>query len=136
MLNQSPHSQNDIYWSPFNRHELVECKKAHGEKAMAWVGIIDGRCLPVAWFDGSVNGKVYLEKVLKDTVLQNVKRVATRKKYWFQQDGANCHVTAQCLSFFRLNFRDRIITQYSVHLCTGPIGKQLVDLEKKCDSPI
>ena len=31
--------------SPVNRHEFVECKKAQGEKAMAWVGIINGRCL-------------------------------------------------------------------------------------------
>ena len=62
MLNKSPHSQNDIYWSPVNRHELVECKKAHGENAMAWVGIIDGGCLLVVWFDGSVNGEVYLDK--------------------------------------------------------------------------
>ena len=64
---------NERYWSPVNRHESVECKKAHGETAMAWVGIIDGRCLPDVWFDGSViNGEVYLEKVLKGTVWQNV----------------------------------------------------------------
>ena len=50
-----------ILRTPVNRHELVECKKARGEKAMAWVGIIDGRCLPVVWFDVSVNGDVYLE---------------------------------------------------------------------------
>ena len=58
----------DRYWSPVNRYELVESRKAHGEKAMAWVSIIDGRCLLVVWFDGSVNGEVYLEKVLKYTV--------------------------------------------------------------------
>ena len=61
---------------------------------MAWVGIINGPCLTVVWFDRSVNKKVYLEKVLKDTVWQNVKLVATKKEYWFQQDGASCHVTA------------------------------------------
>ena len=47
VLNQSLNSQNDRYWSPVNRYELLECKKAHCKKAMAWVGIIDGRCLPV-----------------------------------------------------------------------------------------
>ena len=46
---------------------------------MAWVGIIDGRCFPVVWFDGSVNGESVV-KVLKDTVWQNIKHVATRKK--------------------------------------------------------
>ena len=72
-----PRYQNDRYWSPVNR--LVECKKANGEKAMAWVSTIEGRCLPVVWFDRSVNWEVYPEKVSKDTVLQNVKHVATRK---------------------------------------------------------
>ena len=52
---RGPRSQNDRYWSPVNRQELVECKKAQGEKVMAWVGIIDGRCLPIVGFDGSVN---------------------------------------------------------------------------------
>ena len=82
--------------------ELVECKKAHGEKAMPWVGIIDGGCLPVVWIDGSVNREVYLEKVLKNTVWQNVKHVATRKEYCFQQDGASCHVTAQYFVIFAI----------------------------------
>ena len=59
---------NDRYWSPVNRHEFVECKKAHGEETMASVGIIDGRCLPVVWFDGLVNVEVYLKNVLNDTV--------------------------------------------------------------------
>ena len=48
-------------------------------------------------FVGSVNGKAYLEKVLKDTVWRNVKHVTTRKEYWFQQDGASCNVTARYL---------------------------------------
>ena len=36
------HSQNDRYWAPANPHEVVECKKAHGGKIMAWVGFVDG----------------------------------------------------------------------------------------------
>ena len=36
----TPHSKNDRYWSLVNRHELVGCKKAHGEKAMAWVVLL------------------------------------------------------------------------------------------------
>ena len=81
---------------------------------MAWVGIINGPCLTVVWFDRSVNKKVYLEKVLKDTVWQNVKLVATKKEYWFQQDGASCHVTAQCLSFLRSNH----LSQHATSLAT------------------
>ena len=50
MLNQSPHSQNDRYWS--TRISRMQ----EGSQWKAYVGIIDGRCLPVVWFDGSVNG--------------------------------------------------------------------------------
>ena len=32
---------------------------------MAWVGIVEGRILPVVWFEGSVNSDVYLEQVFK-----------------------------------------------------------------------
>ena len=115
VLKQAPNCHNDRYWAPANRHELVECKKAHGEKVMAWVGIVDGRCLPVVWFNGSVNGEVYLTKVLKETVWETVKHVATRRQYWFQQDGASCHVTAECLEFLRDKFGDNVISRNTAH---------------------
>jgi len=41
-LRSPPHLQNDRYWAPANLHEVAECKKAQGEKIMAWVGIVDG----------------------------------------------------------------------------------------------
>ena len=115
VLEQSPNSQNDRYWAPKNRHNVVECKKAHGAKVMAWVGIIDGRCLPVVWFNGSVNGEVYLNQVLKTTVWPSVKNIATRKQYWFQQDGASCHVTGSCLEFLADKFKDRVISRKTAH---------------------
>lgn len=115
LLKQSPNKQVDRFWAPFNPHELVECKQAHASKVMAWVGIVDGRCLPVVWFDGSVNGDVYLNQVLKETVWPNVKNTATRRQYWFQQDGASCHVTAPCLEFLSSKFGDRVISRNTQH---------------------
>ena len=115
VLRSPPHSQNDRYWAPVHRHEVVECKKAHGEKMMAWVGIVDGRCLPVVWFTGSVNGDVYLNQVLKATVWPALRSIATRRQYWFQQDGASCHVTTPCLEFLREKFGDRIISRNTDH---------------------
>ena len=64
----SPYLQNDRYWAPAHQHEEIECKKAHGDTNIAWVGLVDGRCLSVVWFDGSVNSDVYLDQVLKRTV--------------------------------------------------------------------
>ena len=109
------HSENDRYWAPANPHEVVECKKAHGEKIMAWVGFVDGRCLPVVWFNRSVNGDKYLNSVLKGTVWPAVRNIATRSKYWFQQDGASSHVTTPCLDFLKEKFGDRLISRKTAH---------------------
>lgn len=116
MLQNSPNKKNDVFWSPVNPHEVVECKKAHGKKVMAWVGIVDGKCLPVVWFEGSVNSQVYLEKVLQGTVWPAVRFLATRKSYWMQQDGASCHVTAECLDFIHSKFDDRVISRNTEHI--------------------
>jgi hypothetical protein len=115
VLKQFPNRQNDRFLVPANLHELIECKQAHGAKVMAWVGIVDGRCLPVVWLEGSVNGKVYLNQVLKGTLWPAVKNLATRRQYWFQQDGASCHVTAPCLDFLSSKFDDRIISRSTQH---------------------
>ena len=99
-----------------NPHEVVECKKAHGGKIMAWVGFVDGSFLPVVCFNGSVNGDTYLNQALKGTVWPAVRTIATKRQYWFQQDGASCHVTT-CLNFLKEKFslkekcRDRLISR-------------------------
>ena len=55
VLEQAPSGKNDVFWAPMNPNVVVPCKKAHGAKAMAWVGILDGKALPVHWFQGSVD---------------------------------------------------------------------------------
>ena len=115
VLQNSPNKQTNRFWAPLNPHDVIQCKKAHGKKAMCWVGIVDGRCLPVVWFEGSVDSKVYLEKVLQGAVWPSVKGVATRKQLWFQQDGASCHVTKECLDFIKSKFGDRVISRSTDH---------------------
>ena len=53
------------------------------DKCMAWTGIVNGKCLPVLWFEGSVNSEVYL-KVLKEALWPAVRAVATMKQYLYQ----------------------------------------------------
>ena len=60
-LQQAPNRKNEVMWAPENPHNVVECKRAHGEKIMAWIGIVDGKCLQVHWFEGPVNGTAYLD---------------------------------------------------------------------------
>lgn len=114
VLTPVPNRKNTVCWAPSNPHRIIPCKIPHGKKVMAWVGIVDGRCLPVHWFKGSVNAEAYLE-MLQTVLWPAVMTVATKKQYWFQQDGAPCHVSAAVMAFLRSKFGDRIISRGSAH---------------------
>jgi len=47
VLLQAPSKRNDRYWAEANPHNIIECNKQGGQKCMAWVGILDGRVLPL-----------------------------------------------------------------------------------------
>lgn len=114
LLKPAPNCKNTVCWAPQNPNKLVPCKKAHGQKVMAWVGLVDGKCLPVHWFHGSVNGEAYLE-MLKTVMWPAVKARATRQQLWFQQDGATPHVTPPVMKFLHSKFGNRIISRNSEH---------------------
>ena len=40
---------------------------------------------------------------------------ATRKQYWYQHDGATCHVTTECLDFLRSKISHRILSRRLDH---------------------
>ena len=107
--NFSSHFKNDVYWSPDNPSNIKEVRDQGVSKVMAWVGIVDGRVLSITWFQGSVTGQNYLE-MLENKVWPAVKSVATKKKYWFQQDGARVHTTNDCLAFLQDKFQGRVIS--------------------------
>ena len=81
---------------------------------MAWVGVVDGRVLPVHWFTGSVNAAAYLE-MLQTVVWPAVRGSASKKQYWFQQDGASVHCTADVIDFLKSKFGTRIISRKTEH---------------------
>ena len=64
---------------------------------------MDGRILPLVY------QLIRMEQVLKNTVWKSENNLATRRQYSFQLDGANCHVTAECLDFLHAKFDERII---------------------------
>ena len=114
VLNQAPSRKNDVMWGPENPNQVVACKKAHGAKVMAWVGIVDGVVLPVHWFEGSVDGPTYLG-MLQTMVWPAIRGRATRREYWFQQDGASPHCTPEVLAFLASKFGDRVISRRTEH---------------------
>ena len=114
VLVSEPHRQNDRVWALVSPNKVAACKKTTGTKCMAWTGMVNGKCLPVVWFEGSVNGQVYLE-LLQNTLWPAVRASATRKQFWYQHDGAPCHVATQCLEFLKSKFGDRILSRNTKH---------------------
>ena len=114
VLHQAPNSQNDVIWGPANTRNVVPCKKAHQAKVMAWVGIVDGKVLPVHWFEGSVDSNKYLD-MLQTKVWPAIKGRSTRNQFWFMQDGASPHCTAAVLKFLALKFGNRVISRKTEH---------------------
>ena len=112
--NRAPNRKNDVFWGPEGTENVVACKKAHGAKVMAWAGLVDGKVLRIHWFEGSVDAAAYLA-MLQGLVWPAVRASATRKNYWFQQDGASVHCTAEVLAFLASKFGARVISGNTEH---------------------
>ena len=87
------------------------------KKVMCWVGLVNGKILPIHWFeeDGqpvSVNGDKYLD-LLVETVWPAVRIPTAGKKLWFQQDGAPCHCTNRALAILNEKFKSRLTVAYT-----------------------
>ena len=108
-LKPHPNRKNNVTWSVTNPNEVVEVRDQGVAKVMAWVGIVNGRLLPIHWFAGSVDGNQYLN-MLKDKVWPALKRYSTKEQIWFMQDGARPHTTNDCLEFLQLKFQNRVIS--------------------------
>jgi inhibitor of nuclear factor kappa-B kinase subunit alpha len=119
-LKPHPNRQNTRHWSITNPHNYEQCYKQGQEKLMCWVGIVDGRVLPIVWFQNadqlpvSVNGENYLD-LLQTTLWPSVRHQSTRQQYWFMQDGAPCHCTNNALRYLNDKFDNRVISRRSAN---------------------
>ena len=86
---------------------------------MAWAlaGIVDGRALPLMWFEpgSSVNRKTYLV-VLKEKMWPTVRSRAQRNGYYYQQDRTPLHSATEYLQFLEEHFPDSIISRRTFRL--------------------
>jgi hypothetical protein len=113
-LKPHPNRQNARYWTIKNPFLYDDSVKQGGEKVMSWAAIVDGRVLPIVWFnDGeSVNSERYLN-LLKKKLWPAVRSDANEQGYYYQQDGAPAHCSNECLSFLSDKFSDRVISRRS-----------------------
>ena len=109
-LKQVPNRQNERHWAPVDPCVEEECRYQGGESIMCWACLVDGKVL-LHWFDPgqSVNQHVYLD-MLKTKVWPFVSHHATRKGYWFQQDGAKAHTAVSVRSWLTQKFHERVIS--------------------------
>lgn len=84
MLTTHPNKQNSRYWSVTNPYRYEDCVKQGGQKVMCWAGIINGRILPIHWFEPGVsfNGEIY-HGLLKDKLWPEVRSLAAPKAILF-----------------------------------------------------
>ena len=109
-LKQAPYRQNERHWAPVDPCVEEECRVQGGEHVMCWAMLIDGKIL-IHWFEQgqTVNQHVYLD-LLQSKVWPFVSHHATRKGYWFQQDGAKAHTAVNVRSWLTEKFHERVIS--------------------------
>ena len=100
-LIQSSNRKNNVYWSMENPHILDEVKRRGGVKVRS------GR-----WEDSS-SALVWMIsnwKHAKEKDWPALKGSATKKRLWFQQDGARVHTANSCLKFLQEKLPGRVIS--------------------------
>ena len=115
VLHQAPNRQNDRCWAPHDPQEEVESNIRFDKKVMAWSALVDGSVLRIRWMDEphrppTVTAASYLE-MLKNEVWPEVRGLAGRRGWWWQQDGATVHCSDEVLAFLEEKFRGRVISR-------------------------
>ena len=82
---------------------------------MCWAGVIEGQLI-IHGFDNnvSVNGQTYLD-MLKEKVWPKIRNLASRRMYWFQQDGEAVHITNGVREWLNKTFHGRVISRMMEH---------------------
>ena len=106
-------------WAPFDPQEEVSSNIRFGKKVMAWSALINDTVLQIRWMDEdhrptTVTADSYLA-MLREEVWPEVRAVAGRRGWWWQQDGASVHCTEPVLDFLNEKFRGRVISRRAEH---------------------
>ena len=74
--------------------------------------------------------------MLQQSLWPEVRHIATRREYWYQQDGAPCHCSNECLNFLHGKFPDRLISRRTEHaLPAHSPDLRLIHLQKPNSIP-
>ena len=116
VISQAPNRQNDRIWAIENPNKVSEIKDQSAKKVMAFVCLIDGKALPVHWFEKkkpsdkvSVTQASYV-KMLKEKIFCHFTDEELGR-YWWQQDGAPAHAAGATIAYLQTIFGERIISR-------------------------
>ena len=101
---------NSHYWSPVNPHGYRAMDHQNRWSLMVWCEIINGYLIGPYFFDQNVNQNSYLA-LLRDQLPELLEDVdlETRRRMWFQQDGAGPHFARSVRTFLNENYNGRWI---------------------------
>lgn len=96
---------NCHYWSDTNPHWYRSVDRQHRWSLIVWCGIVNGYLIGPYFFNGNVNTNTYLE-LIRDRLPEMLEDVdlETRRRLWFQQDGAPAHFARQVRNFLDVTY--------------------------------
>lgn len=107
--------QNNRYWDSQNPHWVFETNNQSVWGTNVWCGLIGGKLLGPYFYDGTLNGRRYLEFLMNELsiMLEDIP-LATRNNLIFQQDGAPAHNAIVVRNYLNENFENRWIGTYGI----------------------
>lgn len=115
-LNGIVNRQNCRYWATINPHWMVEAHTQHPQKLNVWCGLVGDTILGPYFFEGTLNGEMYLEFLQFELLPALIALFPDRqepdlpdRQLFFQQDGAPPHYAAPVRAFLDEVFHGRWI---------------------------
>jgi len=102
--------QNNRYWDTQNPHWVFETNNQCIWGTNVWCGLIGGKLLGPYFYDGTLNGRRYLEFLMNELpIMLDDIPLATRNNLIFQQDGAPAHNANVVKNYLNEHFENRWI---------------------------
>lgn len=101
---------NCHYWSDVNPHWFRTVNRQRRWGLMVWCGIVNGHFIGPYFFEENVNQHTYL-RLIRDELpgLMEDVDLQTRRRMWFQQDGAAPHFARIVRAFLNEHYNNRWI---------------------------
>lgn len=105
-----PNRHNSHQYANTNPHGKIERKYQGRWSINVWGGIIGSRLIGPYFFDENLNGAVYLNFLRNNlNILLEDVPLLTRRRMWYQHDGAPPHYTHEVTNFLNRRFPNRWI---------------------------